>query len=590
MGISSRRVRLCAGVAISALLLAAGASGPANAQSTDAAQIKALQAQIDQLQRTVKDLAAKQAQTEDVAQAAKKQAGQAEQLSAKATEGSARVPVKAGWMDDVDAEGHRFLERKKGKDLTFYTPGGEITTYGQFDVSFDGATKNAKGNIVRGPTALGAGGDSPVGNFGWMPDISTNISYLGVRGFQRIPGQSFNFVYQLEAGIDISAAPGDRQTNSNLSNQVNGALFSRNSFIGVASSNWGAIKIGKTDAPYKNSTADFNPFSGMWGDYAVIMGNTGGDNRVEFGTRITHAIWYESPTFGGGFKFNVLFAPGQNRATDSSNLASGESDCAGNNDPNSGANPLASCSDGGYSNAVSASLSYTNGPLYMTGAYEFHQNVNRSSDVATAYVGGPFVVGTAFNCAGIGSPLGQQLCNEDVGNEQAGKVGIMYKFPTKTTVGVIGEYMHRSVPADLAFQNERTRFGSWLVVSQELSPQDTLHFGWAHAFRTPGDPGQHNDTTITLADTTAYGATNQNQADMLTVAYKHKYSDNLIWYTNVAATFNGSNAHFDLGAGGRAVTTDCHDANAAPGGINSAAQCWTGTTIVGVSTGLQWKF
>lgn len=48
--------------------------------------------------------------------------------------------------------------------------------------------------------------------------------------------------------------------------------------------------------------------------------------------------------------------------------------------------------------------------------------------------------------------------------------------------------------------------------------------------------------------------------------------------------------HYDLGAGGRSVTTDCHDANAAPGGINAAPQCWTGTTIVAVSTGLQWKF
>jgi outer membrane murein-binding lipoprotein Lpp len=75
MGGSSRRIRLCAGVAFSAFILIAGLSGAARADSTDAAQIKALQAQIDQLQRTVKDLAAKQTKTEDVAQAAKKQAG-----------------------------------------------------------------------------------------------------------------------------------------------------------------------------------------------------------------------------------------------------------------------------------------------------------------------------------------------------------------------------------------------------------------------------------------------------------------------------------------------------------------------------------
>jgi predicted porin len=590
MGGSSRRMRLCAGVALSALIIVLGTNGSAKAEATDA-QIKALQAQVEILARTVKELKEAQAQTAAEAKAAKKQASQADANSAqaKATAAdaharSARAPVKTGW-GGLDSQGHAFLERKPGKDLTLFTPGGEITAYGQFDVSLDAATKNAKGNIVRGPTALGPGGDSPVGNFGWMPDISTNISYLGVRGFQRIGDHPFNFVYQFEAGFDISSAPGTKQSNSNLSNQVNGALFSRNSFIGLSSPSFGAIKVGKTDAPYKNSTAAFNPFSGMWGDYAVVMGNSGGDNRVEFGTRVSHAIWYESPIWNG-FQFNVLFAPGQNRADDSSNLASGESDCAGNNDPNSGANPLANCSDGAFSNAASANLSYTNGPLYMTAAYEFHQNVNRSSDVAGAYF-----AGAAFaNCAALPTPLGVQLCNADTANEDAMKLGIMYKLPTKTTVGVIGERMHRYTPAILDFQNERTRYGTWLVVSQELSPEDSLHFGWAHAFASPGNPGQHNDTTITLADGTAFGGPTQNQANMLTAAWKHKYSDNLTWYTNVAATFNGPDAHYDLGAGGRAVTTDCHDANAAPGGINAAPQCWTGTTIVGISTGLQWKF
>jgi len=587
MGGSSRRIRLCSGVALSALILVAGANGSANAEATDA-QIKALQAQVEVLARTVKELKEAQTHTAADAQAAKKQASQADANSAqaKATAADAhakstRAPVKSGW-GGLDSNGHAFLERKPGKDLTFFTPGGEITAYGQFDVSLDATTKNAGSLNLNDNTG-------PVGNFGWMPAISTNISYLGVRGFQRIGDQPFNFVYQFEAGIDISAAPGDKQSNSNLSNQVNGALFSRNSYIGLASSQWGAIKVGKTDAPYKNSTAEFNPFSGMIGDYAVIMGNSGGDNRVEFGTRVSHAIWYESPTFGGGFKFNVLFAPGQNRADDSGNLASGESDCAGGNDPTSGGNTLVSCSDGAFSNAVSANLSYTNGPLYITGAYEWHEKVNRSSDLAGAYgVGFSSPPGTQ-DCSVFSTALGQQLCSEDTANEDAMKLGIMYHFQTKTTVGVIGERLHRYVPADLDFQNERTRYGTWLVVSQELSPQDSLHFGWAHAFRSPGNPGQHNDSTLLTADGATYGPT-ENQSDMLTAAYKHKYTENLTWYATVAATFNGPDAHYDLGAGGRGVTTDCHDAVNASGGIASGPHCFTGTTLVGVSTGLQWKF
>ena len=594
MGDSSRRRRLCAGVSLSALILVLSASGSAKAESNDP-EVQALKAQVEQLTRTVNKLMAVQAENAADAKAAKKQASQAEaqaaQAKATATDAHAKSRQAAiPGLGDIDSQGHRFLEKKPGKDLTFYTPGGEITAYGQFDVSFDGATKNTKS----GP--FDSDGNGPVGNFGWMADISTNISYLGARGFQRLPWHDFNFVYQFEAGIDISVTPGLKQDNSKLSNQVNGALFSRNSYIGLASSQWGAIKIGKTDAPYKNSTAMFNPFVGTWGDYAVIMGNSGGDNRVEFGTRMSHAIWYESPTMGG-FQFNVLFAPGQTRNNDSSNLPAGESDCSGNNDPTSGGNPLISCSDGAFNNAVSANLSYTNGPLYMTAAGEWHQSVNRQSDLAGAY-GVPFNnpggVPSGQDCSafsGFGNFPGvaQQQCLEDVASEYAAKAGIMYQFATRTTVGGIVEYLHRSVPGDLSFQNERTRWGTWLVVSQELSPLDSLYFGWAHAFASPGNPGQHNDSTLVTDNGAGFGP-NQNKADMVTAEWKHKLSENLIWYNIAAATFNGPDAHYDLGAGGRSVTTDCHDAATAPGGLTSTAHCWTGTTLVGVSTGLQWRF
>lgn len=586
-------MRLYAGVSLSALILVLSAGGSAKAESNDP-EVQALKAQVEQLTRTVNRLMDAQAQNAADAKAAKKQAGQAEAQAAqaKATAAdahakSSQTPVKGGVWDIDDCSGHRFLEHKPGKDLTFYTHCGEITLYGQLDVSFDGATKNAKS----GPVA--PDGTTPIGNFGWMPDISTNISYLGARGFQRLPLHDFNFVYQFEAGVDISVTPGIRQTNSNLSNSVNGALFSRNSYIGLASSQWGAIKIGKTDAPYKNSTAAFNPFVGTWGDYAVVMGNSGGDNRVEFGTRLSHSIWYESPKIYG-FQFNLLYSPGQNRDNDSSNLPSGESDCAGGNDPTSGGNPLISCSDGAWNNVVSGNLSYTNGPLYMTAAGEWHQSVNRQSDLAGAY-GVPLTF-TTQNCSAfltapgaVDGGIAQQQCANDVANEWAAKAGIMYQFATKTTVGAVVEYMHRDVPADLAFQNERTRWGTWLVVSQELTSLDSLYFGWAHAFRSPGNPGQHNDSTLVTTNGAAFGP-NQNQADMVTAEWKHKLSDNLIWYNIVAATFNGPDAHYDLGAGGRSVTTDCHDATGVSGGLTSAPHCWTGTTLVGVSSGLQWRF
>jgi predicted porin len=598
MGGLSRRLRLFSGVVFSTSILVLGANCTANAQAATDAQIKALTAQVEALTRTVKELKEAQTHTAADVKAAKKQAKEADANSAQAKATAeevhrrAKQPVKAGWLD-----GDSYFKHKPGDALTFATPNGEITAYGQFDVSADYLTKNAGGSNMQ----LN-GASPPIGNFGWMPDLSTNSSYLGVRGFQRLGDRPTHFVYQLELGIGITTTPGLKQSNSNLSDTTDGTLFNRNTWIGFSDPTWGAIKVGKSNSPYMTSTSRFDPFGGEIGTYGSIMGNSGGDNRVEFGTRIDHAIWYESPRFLGGFDFKFMFAPGQNRADNSDNIASGESDCSGGNDPSSGGNPLVSCSDGSFSNLVSTSLSYTHGPFYITGAYEWHQNVNRSSDIAAAYGAVLQAPASYQDCVtaltnasaggtftGTSLPLAIQQCNEDTGDEDAAKIAAMYTFNTGTTIGAIGERMHRYIPADLDFQNERTRYGTWLVVEQQFGKNDSVNFGWGHAFASPGNPGQHNDSTLVSANGASYGP-NQNQADMLTLNYKHKYTPNLTWYTDVAATFNGPDAHYDLGAGGHGVTTDCHDAGSSSGGVASTARCYTGTTIVGVSTGVQWKF
>jgi predicted porin len=612
-----KRFQLLAGAALPALMLVMGAGSAANAQSANDAEVQALRAQVEQLQRAVNQLTSGQKQTTADAKAAKQQADEAKAKAAQAAADAAKlqkstananaalIPAKATASDlEIDAQGHTYLQHKKGNPLTFYTPGGEITAYGNIDISADATSKSVvdfgNGNFQAN------GAKPPVGNFGWLPAISTNSSYLGVRGFQRINNFPLNFVYQFELGYDLSATPGLKQSSSSLSDNVNGALFNRNTFIGFASPEYGAIKIGKTDAPYALSTGGFNPFAGQIGDNRVIVGNSGGDNRVEFATRLDHAIWYESPTVHG-FQFNALISPGQNRSPLNDNIAAGESDCTGGNDPTSGGNVPVSCSDGAFGNAFSTNLSYTNGGLYITGAYEFHQNVNRQSDIASIYgLVGPSPLVNLNNCGDVGaaSTTGAlpatlnatqqanftKLCNDDVANEQAYKVGILYTFPTKTTIGAIFERLQRDVPAELQFQNERTRNDTWVVVSQELTPNDSVHFGWAHAFNGNGDPGQHNSATLTTPDGGGVFAPNDNHADMVTASYKRKFGSNLTWYTAVAATFNGPSAHYDLGAGGRGVTTDCHDAFGASGGLVSQPRCFTGTTIAGVSTGIQWRF
>src|SRR6266704_1490703 len=299
--------RLSWGLMLSAALIVAASVSP-RAQTSTADQIRALQEQVKQLQRAIDAIQASQGAAQEAAQKTAQETAQktAQETAQKTAQEEVKKSAHPGLAAPAVAGGHGFLERKPGDALTFYTPGGEITAYGNLDVSLDATTKGIRNKA-------GPAGDKPVGSVGWQPAISTNLSYFGLRGFQELGDSPYKFVYQLETQIDIAATSGSAETNSNQSNVVKGALTSRNSFIGLDSPVWGTLKIGKSDAPYKLATGSFNPFSGMLGDYQVIMGNTGGDNRVEFGTRLSHAVWYESPDLVG-LRFNALVSPGQNRA------------------------------------------------------------------------------------------------------------------------------------------------------------------------------------------------------------------------------------------------------------------------------------
>jgi predicted porin len=455
-----------------------------------------------------------------------------------------------------EATGGPFLRMKPDAGATFLVPGGgEVQLYGNLDVSFDYTTKGLQSDY-------GDNGGVPVGKMGWQPAIASNLSYLGVKGTHPLK-PDLNLIWQLEAGIDISATPGIKETTSNTSFAVNGALFSRNSFVGFAGKDWGAVMIGKSETPYKTSTDRLNPFSGMLGDYRVMIGNTGGDNRVEFGLRAAHAIWYESPSWSGA-SFKAMYSPGQNRDDTSSIVPSSEPDCAGGNIPGSGALPP-TCNDGSFADLYSVSGAYQQGPLYLTAAYEMHRNVNRTSDLAN-------------------------LDPRDIGDEDAFKIGGQYTFATKTTVSALWERTKRKLPSDLEFQDERTRNNAtWLALTQVLTDKDNVSFGWGHAGKSKGVLGVHN----TAGDPNNF----DNSANLYSLAWRHALDKATTLYLDYAMTVNHSDAHYDLGAGGHGVTTDCHDStpmaafDATTGGVtNGGPHCFAGGKLQGISAGVNFKF
>ena len=479
--------------------------------------------------------------------------------------------------------------------------------FGTLDVSFDDTTKGMNGFVAYHLLPNGSGldytnpkngGAGPVGRVNYMPALSTNKSTLGYRGSHRIEGTTVDFIYQIQTAPAITSSPGLNTSQYQQSNVTKAGIGYGDTFVGLAGKEWGKIKFGTTYTPYKSSTDRMNPFSGMLGDYAVVMGNSGGDNRVEFGTRLDHSLWYESPVFGKLFSFDVLLSPGQNRTYNNVVQSSGSPDCNGGNEPGSG-NLLLNCDDGGFDDAFSADLKFETGPLYVTAAFEYHRNVNRNSDGIGSNspqygnlvaANSPVIDFGTYNA--IVAEYGVNFVNDngftppyltDIANETAFKVGAQYKFPFGLSISGIYEALHRSLPAELQFQNERQRNGLWFALSEDFSPIDNVSIGWAHAGKTPGDPaGQHNYNPASLDDS----------ADMYTIAWKHRFDKSLYWYLDAAETFNHGNAHYDLGAGGRGLTTDCHDGtNAILIDYSSAGNTtWGGCHEIGVSTGLNYKF
>jgi predicted porin len=392
--------------------------------------------------------------------------------------------------------------------LTTQIGGANVTLYGFVDLSAD------------------VGNDGKQG----VKQVSSNLSYVGVRGSKDLGSTGMKAIFQVETLANISGTPTET-----------GALASRNSFVGLEGG-FGKLMLGKTDTPYKRATAMMDPFASSVGDYNTIMGNTGGDLRAEFDARLPHAIFYDSPKLHG-FSVNALFSPGQkfdNLAnSDKYAFAQGEKICAGATPGSSGSLPdpgSTLCNDGAFKNAYSIALNYESGPLLGTVSYERHQSVDRTSD-------------NGGNTA----------------DESAAKVGVSYNFGSNRLSGIY-EKFYRNGGIDPTV-NERARTGYYLSDVQELGHGMDLMGAWAHASTTPGGPD--------------FGTVN-DKANMYALGLKYHYDKQLALYLVGAVLKQGAGAHYALGTGGHGT------AIASP--RNDAGDNIPGQTIKALSAGMQYVF
>ncbi len=436
-----------------------------------------------------------------------------------------------------------------------------VTLYGSIDVSGD----------IFNPSVFDQGT-----KFG----IASNISSFGVRVRHNLAPYGWDgmaVVAQLESQVDIAAAPHERA-----------AFGTRDSFLGVEGP-WGAVKAGKSDTPYKKSTAAMDPFSRTLGDYNSIMGNTGGDNRAEFDWRMNHAIWYESPIFNG-FQFSALASPGQNYAKDNSDYSYGDAfQCngaaargSGSNFPGTGGAANGNigghgCTDGSFGNAYSAGLTYKNGPFNAIAAFELHEQTNRRGDDNTQFDASNFVPGPVLLADGSTVITG-------VHNEWAAKVGAGYRFNDglgDLQLNAFYEWIRREVTAAEQPFNERSRDAVFASATQYVGKW-AISGSYAHAFKSPGNPAMLSVNDPVLAGTpTIQGNLFSNDASQYAIGARYFFNDWASWYVVGSQINQGPGAHYCLGASGHGYQVCSRDA---------ANDTIGGATIRAATTGMTFNF
>jgi predicted porin len=188
-----------------------------------------------------------------------------------------------------------------------------ITMYGIVDAGLVRETGGVNGTVNKLSSGVGS------------------VSRLGFRGTEDL-GNGLSAIFTLESGFKIDS--GEQDTA--------GTLFNRQAFMGLKSTTYGALTLGRQYTPfYVTLTTVADPFgTGFAGNIKNLFPVTGNT------TRASNTILYVTPSFSG-FSAEVAYSPGEQA----------DSNSAGRQ--------------------VSGALAYSQGPLNVRIGY-----LNRNTDVA----------------------------------------------------------------------------------------------------------------------------------------------------------------------------------------------------------------
>lgn len=235
--------------------------------------------------------------------------------------------------------------------------------------------------------------------------FASKASHIGIQGFHPLSVDA-NLIYQLEYRGNFST--GDSSSSG---------FDVRNSYVGLSHTKLGTVKAGRIDSPFHSASSTANLFGNEVGDLRnlTLIGDGAFEDRYE------NTISYTSPSFNG------------------ITASVGYSEHKGAWD------------DRRYDNAkgVSASLSYTNGPLHAVAAYESVDEVRGKGNRESFSLAGTYDISSNLKAVGFLQSTDVRGADQAYAEAWTGDVygaGLDYSVTSKTSVK--GMWLGRTVDAD----------------------------------------------------------------------------------------------------------------------------------------------
>jgi predicted porin len=251
--------------------------------------------------------------------------------------------------------------------------------------------------------------------------LSSNSSRLGFKAEKKLDNGMTAFA-QIEQQINFSSGSDDDEDSVQFS--------TRDTFVGLKG-DFGQVKVGRFDSPFKAARGPANFFGDQVGDLRTIT--RAYDHR--FDERNPNTIEYKTPTFAGGFTATAaLSLHNDTMISDESSADSNEK-----------------------SQAYDLGLNYKAGDFDLAAAYEhYEEDVSRGERdgirLAAAYKMSPQLnVGAFYQFTSLSNDnLDSKEGNALLRNQDAHVYGIGadYKLSDKNTIK--GHVFHRDVDADEA--------------------------------------------------------------------------------------------------------------------------------------------